>query len=241
MKVFYSPFHDFVHKVLVVAHEAGLADSIERVPTFPFRDCAGEWVAGQFDVSALNPLAKVPFLTLDDGTALYSSQVVVEYLDSLSAGERLYPRDGAARFDALRRLSLGDSVFEFAVQLVMECWREADTQRADVFEWLWPKIVRSYDRLEDESANWSGFDIGHVGLLQGVSFVDMFAGGNDSVPDNACVEWRERWPGLADWFTRTTERPSVAWHYKKPYEGDMSAENHAAAVADVLARQAANR
>ncbi len=241
MKVFYSPFHDFVHKVLVVAHEAGLADSIERVPTFPFRDCTGAWVAGQYDVSALNPLGKVPFLTLDDGTALYSSQVVVEYLDSLSSGEGLYPSAGGARFDALRRLSLGDSVFEFAVQLVMECWREPEARRADLFDWLWPKIAHSYDLLDGESAGWSGFDIGHVGLLQGVSFVDMFAAGNESLPGNACAEWRERWPALADWFARTVERPSVAWHYKTPYTGDMSAENHAAAVAEVLSLRAAAR
>lgn len=241
MKLFYSPFHDFVHKALVVAHEAGVADSIERVPTFPFRNCDGAWVAGQYDISALNPLGKVPFLTLDDGTAMYSSQVVVEYLDSLSTGDRLYPESGSARFDALRRLSLGDSVFEFAVQMVMECWRDLEVQRVDTFDWLWPKIIRAYDVLEGESSTWTGFDIGHAGLLQGVSFVDMFAAGNDSVPGNPCVEWRKRWPALAGWFVEATERPSVAWHYKKPYEGDMSADNHAAAVADVLASQAARQ
>lgn len=237
MQLFYSPFHDFIHKVLVVAHEAGVHESITRVPTFPFRNCSGEWVAGQYDISALNPLGKVPFLTLDNGEALYSSQVVVEYLDSLSNGSRLYPADGDARFDALRRLSLGDSVFEFAVQMVMECWREPDVQRADVFEWLWPKISAAYDVLDQQSGSWTGFDIGHAGILQGVSFVDMFAAGNDSVPGNPCVEWRERWPSLAAWFERTTERPSVDWHYKKPYEGDMSADYHAAAVADALARR----
>lgn len=239
MKIFYSPFHDFVHKVLVVAHESGLSESITRVPTFPFRDCTGEWVAGQFDVSELNPLGRVPFLTLDDGTAVYSSQVVVEYLDSLSKGQRLYPESGPERFDALRRLSLGDSVFEFAVQMVMECWRELEVQRIDMFDWLWPKIIRSYDLLETEAAGWNNFDIGHAGLLQGVSFVDMFAHGNDSVPGNPCIEWRSRWPQLAEWFATTLERPSVNWHYKIPFEGDMSAENHAAAVADVLARRAA--
>lgn len=237
MKIFYSPFHDFVHKVLVVAHESGLHERIERVPTFPFRDCSGEWVAGQYDVSPLNPLAKVPFLALDDGTVLYSSQVVVEYLDSLASGERLYPEDGPARFDALRRLSLGDSVFEFAVQMVMELWR--DDKRADLFDWLWPKIERAYDEFERRADGWRAFDIGHAGALQGVSFVDWFAGGNDQVPGNPCIEWRERWPSLGAWFDRTVERPSVAWHYRRPYEGDMSSENFAAAVADVLARRAA--
>lgn len=241
MKLFYSPFHDFVHKALVVAYEASVADDIERVPTFPFRDCAGKWVAGQYDVSALNPLGQVPFLTLDDGFVVYSSQVVVEYLDSLSPGVRLYPQEGPARVDALRRLSLGDSVFEFAVRMVTECWRDPDEQRADIFDWLWPKIIRSYDLLEKDSTSMTGFDIGHAGLLQGVSFVDMFAAGNEAVPGNPCIEWKTRWPALAEWLAKTVERPSVAWHYKKPYTGNMSADYHAAAVADVLARQAAHR
>ena len=36
MKLFYSPFHTFVHKVLVTAHECGHWDQLERIATFPF-------------------------------------------------------------------------------------------------------------------------------------------------------------------------------------------------------------
>lgn len=241
MKLFYSPFHHFVHKVLVVAYEAGVADTLERVPTFPFRNCDGEWVAGQYDISMLNPLAKVPFVTLDDGTALYSSQVIVEYLDSLSEGKKLYPEGGQERFDALRRLALGDAVFEFAVQMVMEGWRESGDQRADLYGWLWPKVTRSFDQAERDSANRRDFDIGDVGMLQGLSFVDSWASGNDDIPGNPCIEWRDRWPGLAEWFSLASDRPSVDWHYNKPYGGDMSAAYHAAAVAEVLELQAARR
>jgi len=241
MKLFYSPFHNFIHKVLVVAHEAGVAETLERVPTFPFLNCEGQWVSGQYDISMLNPLAKVPFLTLDDGTALYSSQVVVEYLDSLSSGKNLYPASGRERFDALRRLALGDGVFESAVQMVMEGWREPDDQRAALYDWLWPKITRSFDLAEREAATRRDFDIGDVGMLQGLSFVDSWASGNDGIPGNACIEWRDRWPELAEWYGRTSDRPSVHWHYNQPYEGDMSAEYHAAAVAAVLELQAARQ
>ena len=31
MKLFYSPFHTFVHKVLVTAHECGHWDQLERI------------------------------------------------------------------------------------------------------------------------------------------------------------------------------------------------------------------
>ena len=238
MYLFYSPFHNFIHKTLVAAYEAGVWDQVTLVPTYPFRNAQGEFVTGQYDSTELNPLGKVPFLALDDGKVLYSSQVVAEYLDSLSTGDRLYPENGMARFDALRRLSLGDSVFEFAVQMVMESWRDPDEQRRDLFEWLMPKIERAYDRLEQEVSSWGDFDIGHAGLLQGLSFAGSWAAGNDDVPDNRIIDWTSRWPGLAEWFEATAKRPSVKSHYGRPYSGDDSPENFRKAVDAVLASRA---
>jgi glutathione S-transferase len=239
MRLFYSPFHDFAHKVLVVAHEAGVADEITTVPSFPFRNLTGEWVAGRYDTTPINPLGKVPFLALDDGTVLYQSQVVAEYLDSLSKGRPLYPPGGLARFDALRRLSLGDALFEFAVQMSMECWREPAARRAGLFDWLWPKVVRSLDLLDEEARGWGAFDIGHAGILQGVSYIDGWASGRHDIPGNPCADWRRRWPALAGWLEQACARPSVAGHYRRPYAGDTSPEQHRAAVEAVLAAREA--
>ncbi len=233
MKLFYSPFHDFVHKVLVVAHEADVLGELQLVPTFPFRNLNREWVQGQYDIYQLNPLGKVPFLSLDDGSTLYSSQVVVEYLDSLSR-KPLFPASGPERYDALRRLALGDALFEFSVQLSMEGWREPADRRADLYSWLWPKIERAVDQSNTESVTWRGFDIGHVGILQGLSYLDAWATGNTEIPENRCSDWRQRWPSLADWFDDALLRPSVKAHYRIPYTGDTSVEQHAAAVAAVL-------
>ena len=119
MRIFYSPFHSFVHKTLVVAHEAGLWERLTRVPSFPFRDLNGQFVTGQYDLSKLAPLGKVPCLALEDGTVLYGSQTIVEFLDAQRETNRLYPSDGPKRWDALRRLALGDTLFECAVQLSM--------------------------------------------------------------------------------------------------------------------------
>ena len=239
MKLFYSPFHDFVHKVLVVIHEGGIADEIETIPSFPFRNLDGEWVAGRYAISRLNPLGKVPFLALDNGTVLYSSQVVVEYLDSLSPGS-LYPAAGMPRFDALRRLALGDAVFEFAVQMSMEGWRDPGDRRTDLYEWLWPKIVRTLDEVDAETTAWRGFDIGHAGLLQGISYLDAWATDNSDIPGNPCTEWRSRWPQVAAWFAEAIERPSVQSHYHVPYSGDTSAHHHNEAVTAVLALRTQN-
>ena len=52
------------------------------------------------DVMAINPLNKIPTLILDDGSALYDSRVICEYLDTLHDGSKLFP---AERRRALRR------------------------------------------------------------------------------------------------------------------------------------------
>ncbi len=58
MKLFYSPFHTFVHKVLVTAHECGHWDDLDRVATFPFKNNAGEDCGDAYDISPINPLNK---------------------------------------------------------------------------------------------------------------------------------------------------------------------------------------
>ena len=106
-----------------------LWETLTRVPTFPFLDLNGQDVAGQYDLSRLTPLGKVPCLALEDGTVLYGSQTIVEFLDAQRETNRLYPGDGPKRWDALRRLALGDTLFETAVQLSMEAWFPEEERR----------------------------------------------------------------------------------------------------------------
>ena len=116
----------------------------------------------------------------------------------------------------------------------MEGWREAPERREDLFAWLWPKIDRALAVANAEAPAWGDFDIGHAGLLQGVSYLDAWAEGHDDIPGNIAAAWRERWPSLARWFARAIERESVTWHYRVDFEGDWSPERHARAVAEAL-------
>ncbi|MGI9228910.1 MAG: hypothetical protein ACR2P9_03525, partial [Gammaproteobacteria bacterium] len=60
MRLFYSPFHSFIHKVLVTIHEAGLWDATTFVPTYPFKNRDGEDQGDRYSIKAINPLGKVP-------------------------------------------------------------------------------------------------------------------------------------------------------------------------------------
>ena len=89
MKLHWSPRSPYVRKVMVVAHELGLADRIETVRTVvggttPHRELMRE-----------NPLGKIPTLVLEDGTILYNSPVICEYLDTLHRWREAVP--GVAR------------------------------------------------------------------------------------------------------------------------------------------------
>ena len=227
MKLFYTPIHGFIHKALVVAHEVGVIDKIDFVPIYPMRD--------GYSIAAINPLHKVPSLALADGTVLYGSQVVVEYLDSLSKKKKLYPRSGPARWDALRRLALADTTFESTVTLALE--KTEQPYRESVFAWYWPKIERALDQMEADAAVTKGFDIGHAGTLHALSYLDRQVGKGLPAPVPKNYDWREGRPHLKAWWDKAVKRPSVVAHFNKDYIGDDTAEFAQSHVAEVLRAQ----
>ncbi|MCG6951718.1 MAG: glutathione S-transferase N-terminal domain-containing protein, partial [Betaproteobacteria bacterium] len=85
MKLWYSPPSPFARKVRAAAIELGLAERIELVltPVVPIDPNPA--------LIAQNPLVKLPTLEAEDGTVLYDSRTICEYLDALAGGGRLFP------------------------------------------------------------------------------------------------------------------------------------------------------
>lgn len=241
MKLFYSPFHTFVHKVLVTAHECGHWDQLERIATFPFKNNQGEDCGDSYDITPLNPLDKVPTLVTDEGQSVFGSQAICEYLDATSRARKMYPEAGPKRWDALCRLSLSDSIFESTVQMVMEQWKLREQWNMGLFEWLWPKFIAGLDSLErDAVRGWDTFDVGHAAMLHAISYLGFRAEFYEAKdPIHPTFNWREGRPALSAWFDEAVQRPSVQSHYNKPFEGDDSAAACQAAVAASLALRGA--
>ena len=101
MKLHWSPRSPFVRKVMIVAHELGVADHITCVRTVVAT------TRPHLELMRENPLSKIPTLVLDDDTVIYNSPVICEYLDH-TYGPRLIPARFAERMSALRRQALGD-------------------------------------------------------------------------------------------------------------------------------------
>ena len=123
MKLLYQTHSPYARKVLVAAHEVGLADKLEVVhqETSPTRR--------NEDVISLNPLGKVPVLICDDGLVLFDSTVICEYLDGMHEGQKLIPASGKTRWLALRLQALAQGIADSGIAVRWEAERRPDALR----------------------------------------------------------------------------------------------------------------
>lgn len=194
MKLLYSPASPYARKVLVLAHETGQAGDIEVVTagTSP--------TAGAPDVAPHNPLGKVPALILQDGTCLFDSRVICEYLDTRSSQTHLFP-EGAERWDALVRQALGDGILDAALTTRYERALRPEPLRWDAWDaGQIAKIKAALDRIEAVVADMPVLDIGTVAIACALGYLDF------RFPDLA---WREGRPATAAWYAVFEARPSM--------------------------------
>ena len=96
-----------------------------------------------------NPLGKVPVLELDDGTAVFDSPVILEYLDHLAGGGKIIPKDGKARFEALRLQALADGILDASILVVYEGrYRPAEKHEQKWLDLQNGKVARGLAALE---------------------------------------------------------------------------------------------
>jgi len=122
MQLHHSPTSPFVRKVVVTALLTKTFDDIQMVPA------ALTPLTPSADVQRVNPLGKIPTLVLDDGTTLFDSPVICEYLDTLGKGARLVPPAGPERWEVLRLNALADGLLEAAFAWRLEIMRPEDRQ-----------------------------------------------------------------------------------------------------------------
>ncbi len=194
MKLHWSPRSPFVRKVMIVAHERGLIERLNCVRT------VAAMTTPHPELMRDNPLSKIPTLVLDDGTALYDSPVICEYLDALDGEPRLFPRDRGLRMRALRRQALGDGFLDLLVFARNERLREQPSQaHLNSTAVRTAAVLASLEREADALAA-SGFDIGHIAIGCALSYLDFRFVEQD---------WRKAHQRLAIWHAVFAARPSV--------------------------------
>lgn len=179
---------------MIVAHERGLVDRVACVRT----------VAAMTKPHAAlmqdNPLSKIPTLVLDDGSVLYDSPVICEYLDGLGEAPKLFPVEPKARFGALRRQALGDGFLDMLVTLRNERERAhpSDVHLASTAVRT-AAVLQSLER-EAEALGAAPFGIGHIAIGCALSYLDFRFAEDD---------WRKDHPRIARWHATFATRPSV--------------------------------
>jgi glutathione S-transferase len=195
MKLFFAAASPFARKVIVCAAELGIA--LERVPAAPHP------INRDRSVVASNPLGKVPTAVADDGTALYDSRVICEYVDALAGGGRLFPAPGPARWRALTEQSLADGLMDAGILLRYEALTRPPEKQSE--EWRagqMDKITCALDELERTASGLGDrCDIGTITVGCALGWLDFRFGD---------MGWRKGRPALAAWFERFDARPSMA-------------------------------
>jgi glutathione S-transferase len=169
--------------VKIAAAILGLSDRVEVVPA-DTNDPAEP-------LRRQNPLGKIPTLILEDGTTLYDSRVIVEYLDWLAGGGRIIPTEPGPRFAALTRQALADGLMDAALLQIYETrLREPDKHSAKWLDHQSGKVARALAALEAGPPADGAQDVGAIAVACALGYLDLrFAG-----------RWRADHPKLVRWL-----------------------------------------
>ncbi|MGF6173020.1 glutathione S-transferase family protein [Ensifer sp. 4252] len=193
MILYYQTHSPFARKALVFAHEVGIAERLQVIhhETSP--------TLRNDQVHAENPLGKVPVLLRPDGEAIFDSDVICAYFDTLHGGRRLIPESGEARWCALRLQAVAQGLAQAGIGLRWETERRPEGLRYPALaDGYTEKVEQTYDWVEQTLDADAPLDIGHIALATTLSWMAF----------RHLPSFRGR-RKLTDWFDAFEERPSM--------------------------------
>jgi glutathione S-transferase len=153
---------------------------------------------------SLAPLGKVPVLVRDDGSALYDSLLVMEYLDSqLSDSKRLLPAQGEARWEVLRWHALAHGLIDATVFRLLDLRRPEALRSAEVRAREETRIARALDSIERDIGDRQWLCLGRLTIADVVLGVAL-----QYMDFRYPHDWRGSRPALAAWARTMHARPS---------------------------------
>lgn len=178
-----APPSPFGRKVKIGAALCGLSDRI-TVETTDTNDPNGT-------LTAQNPLGKIPTLVLENGTALYNSRVILEFLDDQAGGGRIIPR-GPDRFAALTLQALADGIMEASLLIIYEArFRPTELHHAPWLDRQAGKVARGLASLEASLPGVTASPhVGQIAVACALGYRDL----------RFSEDWRAGHPRLAGWL-----------------------------------------
>ncbi len=193
MKLYTNIASPFARKCRVVAHELNL--KLEQIEVVARDD---------EQLRRINPLKKIPILILDDGSALFDSPVICEYLNHFGGG-KFFPgmtiwRNVSGRWKALGLQALGDGIMDAAVACRYELVQPQERRNGDFIARYLATMNAGLDALE--RVKFAEFPtIGEVACGCALGYLDFRFGD---------IAWRATRPKLAAWYDKFAQYPSMA-------------------------------
>ena len=197
MKLLSAPASPFARKVRIVLAEKRIECDIATVDVQPQEN----------EVNAHNPLGKIPTLVLDDGTAIYDSRVIVEFLDNMTANSRLIPQDKRERIAVRRWEALADGVLDAGLLVRYESLRPQNEQGASWTAKQMARLRRGLAQMEaDLGAHaWCQrrrYTLADIALGCCVGWIGFRKPGG--------IDWRADYKNLAKHYDKLMQRPAFA-------------------------------
>ena len=174
----------FARKIRIAISILGLEDEI--------RIDSADTLDPNDSVRQQNPLGKIPTLVLEDGSALFDSRVILEYLDGWAGGGHILPPPGAARLEALRLQALADGILDAGILRVYEGrFRPAEKHEPKWIDHQTGKMSRALAALEKAPPAFGPMlHVGHITLACALGYLDFRFG----------TDWRKTHPKLVKWL-----------------------------------------
>jgi glutathione S-transferase len=139
-----------------------------------------------------NPLGKIPALIIEDGTVIYDSPVILEYLDQRAGGGKIIPKDPSARMKALTLQALCDGILDAGILLVYEGrWRPPEMAVQKWLDHQRGKVERAMAVLEASPPSLDTMpNVGQITLACVLGYGDLRFEG----------KWRAAHPNLVKWL-----------------------------------------
>lgn len=185
-----SPASPFGRKIRMAIAALGLDGHVQVE--------AADTADPQDSLRAQNPLGKIPILLLEDGTALFDSRVIVDFLNEADGRGVLIPM-GPERYTVLVQQAMADGLLDAAILLVYEGrFRPADRHAPNWLAYQQDKVRRALDRFEHAppERGKAAPHIGEIALAAALGYLDLrFQGA-----------WRTTHPRLAQWLHAFEQR-----------------------------------
>jgi glutathione S-transferase len=177
----------FGRKVRIAMDVLSLRDRVTLVPADPLSE--------NDTLRQQNPLGKMPCLLRADGSAIYDSGVIIEFLQDVAGSDRLLPARGEARFKALTLARLADGIMDASILVIYDSrFRPGEPPSERWLAHQRGKINRGLAAFEAAPPDPAKTDIVSIGLACALGYLDW----------RKQVDWRAAYPSLVAWLERFT-------------------------------------